>query len=69
MLEDLTISNNQITDISFVKNLPNLKMLKMKDCYVTDLSPLLNCTKLRYVDVRENPITGNPLEDVIVITE
>ncbi len=68
-LERLDISNNQIADLSFVKNLPNLMFLEMREGYVADLSPLLDCTQLKCVDVRANPIAENPLTNVAVITE
>ncbi|MBQ9142582.1 MAG: leucine-rich repeat domain-containing protein [Lachnospiraceae bacterium] len=68
-LERLVLSNNQIADISFVKNLPNLKFLELREGYVTDLSPLSACPKLRCVDVRANPIAANPLTNVVVIIE
>ncbi len=68
-LETLNISMNQVADIRFVKNLPKLKYLDLWEGYVTDLSPLLNCSQLRYVDARRNPIAENPLTNVVVITE
>ncbi|MBR6666700.1 MAG: hypothetical protein IKL22_13410 [Lachnospiraceae bacterium] len=69
LLEKLDMSNNQIADISFVKNLPGLKFLEIREGYVTDLSPLLNCSQLRCVDARQNPIAENPLTNVVVITQ
>ena len=68
-LETLNISMNQVADLSFVKNLPKLKYLDLWEGYVADLSPLLACTNLRYVDARRNPIAENPLINVVVITE
>lgn len=68
-LEILDISQNQVADIHFVKNLPALKDLMIREGYVTDLSPLLDCPKIRYVDARENPIAENPLINVVVITQ
>lgn len=68
-LEEVYLSDNEISDISFVKNLPNLVSIYLEDCYVTDLTPLKDCTKLKYVDVRNNPIDGNPLVDVTVREE
>ena len=68
-LETLDISQNQIADIHFVKNLPALKDLMIREGYVTDLSSLLDCPKIRYVDARENPIAENPLTNVVVITQ
>lgn len=68
-LERLDLSNNQVANIDFVKNLPSLQVLKMKENYVTDLSPLLGCTDLRYVDAQENPVATNPLLNAIVVTK
>lgn len=68
-LETLDLSMNQVADISFAKNLPCLKRLEIWEGYVTDLSPLLNCPKLRYVDVRQNPIAENPLTNMVVLTK
>ena len=68
-LEKLDLSYNQTADIRFVKNLPHLKFFEIREGYVTDLSPLMDCPLLRYADVRENPIAENPLTDVVVITE
>ncbi len=67
-LETLNLSMNQFADISFVKNLPNLKKLDIWEGYVTDLTPLQACLKLRYVDARKNPIAENPFTDVVVLT-
>ena len=68
-LEKLDLSYNQTSDIRFVKNLPHLKFFEIREGYVTDLSPLMDCPLLRYVDVRQNPIAENPLTDAVVITE
>jgi len=67
-LETLNLSMNQFADLSFVKNLPNLKDLDIWEGYVTDLTPLQACLKLRYVDARKNPIAENPFTDVVVLT-
>lgn len=66
-LRKLYLQGNQIRDISFVENLPALKHIDLWDCYVTDLSPLEKCEKLDYVNVKNNPIAGNPLVGVEVI--
>jgi len=66
-LEYLNLSYNDITDIDFAENLVNLQRLDIVDCYVTDLSPLLKCPALRYVDAKDNPIYLNPLVDVKVV--
>lgn len=68
MLEELYLSSNQISDIGFVRNLPNLKIITLADCYVADMTPLMECANLRYVDIRNNPIGENPLTGVEVRT-
>lgn len=67
-LNTLILERNQISNIDFVKDLPQLKHIELFDCYVADISPLLNCPILKYVDVRNNPIDENPLQGVRVIS-
>lgn len=67
-LNTLILERNQISNINFVKYLPQLKCINLFDCYVADISPLLDCPILKYVDVRNNPIDENPLQGVRVIS-
>lgn len=68
-LQELYLSSNLISDLSFAQNLPALEIIDLRDCYVTDLSPLRQCKQLKYVNVKNNPISNNPLMGVKVITE
>lgn len=68
-LRELYLRGNQISDISFVMNLTALEYIDLRDCYVTDISPLRKCKNLQYVNVRNNPISSNPLVGVEVISE
>lgn len=68
-LRELYLRGNQISDISFVENLPALEYINLWDCYVTDISPLRKCKKLQCVNVKNNPISSNPLLGVEVISE
>ncbi len=66
-LEYLSLAYNNITDIDFAEKLINLQRLDIRDCYVTDLSPLLSCPNLCYVEAWDNPIAVNPLVNVKVL--
>lgn len=68
-LQKLYLRGNQISDISFVENLPALEYINLWDCYVTDISPLRKCKNLQYVNVKNNPIASNPLLGVEVISD
>lgn len=68
-LQELYLSSNLISDLSFAQNLPALEIIDLRDCYVTDLSPLRQCKNLKYVNAKNNPISGNPLLNVKVIMD
>lgn len=57
-LMQLSVSSNQLADITFVTALPALTSLTLKDNYVTDLSPLQQAEHLTYLDVTDNPISN-----------
>lgn len=67
MLEELDLQYNVISDLSFAFPLTKLRSLNIEDCYVTDLTPLLSCEQLKYVNAKANPISQNPLSGVIVV--
>ena len=58
-LENLSISDNAITDVSPIANLPKLTSLQLSNNNVTDVSPLsgLESLKTLYLD-------GNPVDDL-----
>lgn len=65
-IEELNLQKNTISNLDFAANLTNLKKINIKDCYVSDLSPLISCERLQYVNAKGNPISENPLEAVMV---
>ena len=56
-LRSLILSDNNITDISFIKNYPNLNQLEIKNNPIIDLSPLKCLKKLRRLKLWNLPIT------------
>ncbi len=57
-LRNISMSNNQLESVDFMKNLPNLTRVMLSDNYITDLSPLAELENLTYVDVSKNPINN-----------
>ncbi|MBC2324955.1 MucBP domain-containing protein [Listeria booriae] len=56
-LEELSIVNNKVQDISGLKNLTNLTYLNLADNKITDASPIAGLTKLEHINfARENRI-------------
>lgn len=52
----LDLSNNMITDVSFVKNLTKLRLLSIGINKVTDISALSSLTELEFLEIYANPI-------------
>lgn len=57
-LKELSIRENELTDIGFAASLPALESIDVSDNYVTDLSPLSGLKNLSYVNCEENPISN-----------
>lgn len=55
-LTSLQIDESGLTDISFVKYLPNLGYLSIRDNQISDLTPLSNCKSLYNLDIIGNPV-------------
>jgi len=53
----LDLSNNKLTDISFVKNLLKLRLLSIGNNDVKDISALSSLTELEFLEIFTNPIT------------
>lgn len=53
----LDIGHNLITDVSFLYNLPNLRVLIIACNYVTDITPLASLKNLEYAEIFKNRIT------------
>lgn len=49
---------NQLTNVQFAASLKNLTHLGINNNYVTELSPLNQTESLKYLDIRQNPISG-----------
>ncbi len=56
-LEELNINDNNLTDITFVENFPNLTQLSAAATGISDLTPLASLTKLQEVWLEENEIS------------
>lgn len=49
--------NDTLTDISFVKYMPDLEVFIIAiNQNITDISPLKNCTKLEYLEINSTPV-------------
>ncbi|MCI9147958.1 MAG: leucine-rich repeat domain-containing protein [Hungatella sp.] len=57
-LEKLYLDGNQLTNVQFAASLKNLTHLGIKNNYVTELSPLNQAENLRFLDIRENPVSA-----------
>jgi Leucine-rich repeat (LRR) protein len=68
-LQYLDISGNTITSIEDLSQMKDLSLLYMENNYVTDLTPLVFCEALYYVNIANNPVETNPLPENIVDTQ
>ncbi len=57
-LKELTICENELTDLAFAESLAALRSIDFADNYVTDLSPLSGLKSLSRVVCTENPISN-----------
>jgi len=67
-LEVLSMSGNNIQEISFVAHMPNLRQLNLENNYISDISPLAELTQLEYVDLRRNVVTNWNVVDELINT-
>lgn len=56
-LQALDLGHNMVKDISFLQELPHLRILILSDNCVEDLTPLSALTELEYVELFRNHIT------------
>ncbi len=57
--------NEELCDISFAAYMPDLEVAIFAMLNFTDLTPLMNCTKLEYLEIQTNKITDlSPLKDL-----
>jgi len=68
-LEILSMSNNNISDISFASYLSNLRILNLENNFVADISPLTELASLETVDLRRNAVIDwSPVNQLINTT-
>ncbi|MBO7728025.1 MAG: hypothetical protein J6S50_05880 [Oscillospiraceae bacterium] len=57
--------NEELCDISFAAYMPDLEVAIFAMLNFTDLTPLMNCTKLEYLEIQTNKITDlSPLQNL-----
>jgi len=56
-VEYLDLGGNIINDISFVSQMPKLKVAILSSNYWTDASPLADCTELEYLEIQKTGCT------------
>ncbi|MDD2647667.1 MAG: leucine-rich repeat domain-containing protein [Eubacteriales bacterium] len=62
-IKALDIGHNNISDLSFLSGLTELRILIIACDYIKDISPVANLTKLEYLEIFKNQITDiSPLE-------
>lgn len=70
-LQRLELNQNDLTTLSFVANMPDLRVFLVSDNYITDASPLAGLTNLRFVDLSKNAVEDwhvlDPLIDTTII--
>ncbi len=68
-LKELSIKENELTEIGFAAALEALQKIDFSDNYVTDISPLSGLKNLSQVICTENPVSNTEMlgEKVIVI--
>lgn len=57
-MEDLDVSGNSLMDLSFVKQMPNLKKLHAEGSYLTNLAGIEGSHKLEVLNLSNNDITS-----------
>lgn len=69
-LRELYLSENGLTDLSFVEKLPTLEILDISSNYITKLSPLAGLPSLRKVICGDNPLENTEgLGDSVLIVD
>ncbi len=63
-LSQISLTDGQLDDISFLSDFPNLQFAGFMDCNIHDLTPLKNCKKVTNLE-----INGNPVNDLSVLKE
>lgn len=69
-LKNLSIAENQLTDISFVTEMPVLETINLSENYVTQLRPLAELKSLKAVICTGNPVSNDRvLDDKILLIQ
>ena len=64
-LHTLSITENQVYDLTPLANLTNLESLRLDDNHISDITPLANLTKLRYLSLEFSQLSDlSPLENL-----
>ena len=63
-LRILNLSDNQISDVTPLKNLAQLTHLSLNNNQISDVTPLKNLTQLRKLYLRGNRISKSDIEDL-----
>lgn len=67
-LKNLSIADNELTDIEFVKDMPVLETVDLSDNFVTQLNPLAELKNLKTVICKGNPVSNERiLDDEIIL--
>ena len=66
-LEELSLPNQQIKDLTFVQGLSGLKRLNLQDNYVNDVSVLTTLPILEWVNLENNPVTNRDLLNKVIV--
>ena len=69
-MKNLSIAENELTDIAFAGELSALETIDLSENYVTDLKPLAGLKSLKRVTCTGNPISTERVlrEKVVVIS-
>lgn len=66
-IQTLNLNGCGITDLSFVKNCPDLRICSLRENNIEDYSPLLTCHRLEKVDIFGNPNTKHGLSQEVMV--
>lgn len=55
-LESIDIGHMNITDISFVRSMPNLKYMVLGETTIEDISPLSSCKNLKFLEIQRSRV-------------
>lgn len=59
-VQNLSITNQKLTDVSVLANLKNLETVDLSSNFITDFKPLSSLPKLKKVTIKDNPFNTDP---------